>query len=96
MSVCVSHLGFHCGSPGKESACNVGDLGLILGLGRSPGEGKTTHSSILAWRIPWTIESMGFLQARILEWVAMPSSSVSSQPKDQTQISRIAGGFFTI
>ena len=33
-------LGFLCGSAGKESTCNVGDLGLILGLGRSPGEGK--------------------------------------------------------
>ena len=32
--------GFPCGSAGKESACNVGDLGLIPGLGRSPGEGK--------------------------------------------------------
>ena len=32
--------GFPCGSAGKESACNVGDLGSILGLGRSPGEGK--------------------------------------------------------
>ena len=31
---------FYCGSAGKESACNVGDLGLILGLGRSSGEGK--------------------------------------------------------
>ena len=52
-------LGFPCGSAGKESACNVGDLGSILGLGRSPGEGKTTHSNILAWRIPWTVKSMG-------------------------------------
>ena len=33
-------VGFHCGSAGKESACNVGDLGSIPGLGRSPGEGK--------------------------------------------------------
>ena len=33
-------LGFPCGSAGKESACNVGDLGLVPGLGRSPGEGK--------------------------------------------------------
>ena len=33
-------LGFPCGSAGKESSCNVEDLGLILGLGRSPGEGK--------------------------------------------------------
>ena len=30
---------FPCGSDGKESACNAGDLGLISGLGRSPGEG---------------------------------------------------------
>ena len=33
-------LGFLCGSAGKESACNAGDLGSIPGLGRSPGEGK--------------------------------------------------------
>ena len=32
--------GFPCGSAGKESACNAGDLGLIPGLGRSPGEGN--------------------------------------------------------
>ena len=38
----------------------------------------------------------GILQARILEWVAMPFSRGSSQPRDQTQVSRIAGGFFTI
>ena len=70
-------LGFPCGSAGKESACTVGDLGSIPGLGRSPGEGKgyplqysdlensqglygitekamVTHSSTLAWKIPWT------------------------------------------
>ena len=33
-------LGFPCGLAGNESACNVGDLGLIPGLGWSPGEGK--------------------------------------------------------
>jgi len=33
-------LGFPCGSAGKASACNVGDLGSIPGLRRSPGEGK--------------------------------------------------------
>ena len=37
----------------------------------------------------------GILQARILEWVATPSSRGSSQPRDQTQVSRLAGGFFT-
>ena len=33
-------MGFPCDSAGKESACNVGDLGSIPGLGKSPGEGK--------------------------------------------------------
>ena len=37
----------------------------------------------------------GILQARILEWVAMPSSRGSSQPRDQTSISYIARGFCT-
>ena len=37
----------------------------------------------------------GILQARILDWVAFPFSRGSSQPRDQTQVSRIAGGFFT-
>ena len=37
----------------------------------------------------------GILQARILEWVAFPFSRRSSQPRDQTQVSRITGGFFT-
>jgi len=32
-------LGFPGGSDGKVSACNAGDLGSILGLGRSPGQG---------------------------------------------------------
>ena len=39
---------------GKESACHAGDLGLIPGSGRSLQKGMATHSSILAWRIPWT------------------------------------------
>ena len=40
-----------CGSAGKESACNAGDLGLIPGLGRSPEGDMATHSSVLAWGI---------------------------------------------
>ena len=51
--------GFPGGSDGKESTCNAGDLGSIPGSGRSPGRGHTTHSSILAWRIPWTEEPGG-------------------------------------
>ena len=43
----------------KEAAYNVGDSGSIPGLGRSLEEGTATHSSILAWRIPWTEEPGG-------------------------------------
>ena len=37
----------------------------------------------------------GSLQARVLEWAATPSSRGSSPPRDQTQVSHIAGSFFT-
>ena len=40
----------------KNLLVNSGDSGLIPGLGRSPGEEMATHSSILAWKIPWTEE----------------------------------------
>ena len=36
----IPHIASPCGSDGKESAGNVGDMGLIPGLGRSPGEGN--------------------------------------------------------
>ena len=55
----------NCSSAGKESACNVGELGLIPGLkdllGREDPleEGMTTLSSILAWRVPGTEEPGG-------------------------------------
>ena len=50
---------------------------------------------------PWTVAckvrlSMGLSSTRILEWVAFPFSRESSQPRDRTQVSHIAGGFFTI
>ena len=48
-------LGFLCGSADKESACNVGDLGWEDRLEK----GKATHSSILAWRIPWGSQRVG-------------------------------------
>ena len=56
--------GFPDGSAGKESACNAGDtgdVGLIPGSGRSPGEGNAAHSSVLAWRILGTREPGGLL-----------------------------------
>ena len=50
-------LGFPGGSGSKESSCNEEYLGLIPGLGRSPGGGHGTHCSILAWSIPMNIET---------------------------------------
>ena len=59
---------FRCASPSevalvvKNLPANAGDLrdsGSIPGLGRSPGGGNATHSSILAWRVPWTEEPGG-------------------------------------
>ena len=50
----------------KNPPANAGDkrdTDLIPGLGRSPGEGNGNHSSILAWRIPWT-EEPGGLQSK--------------------------------
>ena len=49
--------GFPGGSATKRSTYSAGDLGSIPGLGRFPGEGN--GFSILAWRIPWTVWSMG-------------------------------------
>ena len=47
---------------GKETTCSEGDLGSVPGSGRSPE--VVTHSSILAWRIPWTEESGGLYSSR--------------------------------
>ena len=49
-----------------------------------------SHSAIPWLLCPW------ILQARIPEWVAVPSSGGSSQPRNRTLVSRIAGGFFTV
>jgi len=47
------------GLDGIESAWNAGDKGFIPGLGRPLEKGMATHSSVLAWRIPWTEEPVG-------------------------------------
>ena len=59
-----------------------------------------SHSVVSLFVTPWTVAcqyplSMVVLQARILNQIAMPSSRGSYQPRDRTQVSCIAGGFFT-
>ena len=64
--------GFPGGSVGKQSAYNARDPDSIPGLGRCPGKEMATHSTIFAWRIPWT-EEPGGLQ------------SMGSQKSDTTE-----------
>ena len=61
-------FGSPCGSSGKESACNAGDLGSILGWENPLEECMVTHSSILAWKLSWT-EEPGRLQSTGLQRV---------------------------
>ena len=57
-------------------------------------KGKVTQSCLtLCDPMDYTVH--GILQARILEWVAIPFSRESPQPRDRTQLSLIAAGFFT-
>ena len=55
-------MGFSRGSVVKNPPASSGDVGLILGLTKSPEKGKTTHSNILTWQIPCT-EEPGRLQS---------------------------------
>ena len=58
------------------------------------GKVKVVQSCLTLW-LHW-LYIHGILQARILEWVTLPFSGGSSQPRDQTQVSHIAGRFFSI
>ena len=66
---------FPGGSVVKYLPANIGDIGSIPGLGRSPGGGMATPYSIPTWRIPWTEE---------------PSRLQSMGSESQTQLSRQA------
>ena len=80
MNLSRAFLGFPGGSVGKESACNVGDLGSIPGLRRSPGGGSDNPLQYSCWRIPMD---------RGAWWAA-----VHVFTKSQTGLSNYAKGFF--
>ena len=65
----IHWMSFPGGSDGKESACNVGDLGLIPRLGRSPGGGHGNPLQYSCWRIPidrgaWWVTVHRFAQSQ--------------------------------
>ena len=59
------HSGWLCG---KESACNAGDMGSIPELGEPLQKEMATHSSILAWRIPWQRSLAGYSPRGFKSW----------------------------
>ena len=70
------------------------DVYFFLILKRMIFKVKVAQSCLtLCYPTDYTVHEI--LQTRILEWVAFPFSRGSSQPRDRTQVSRIAGGFFT-
>ena len=74
-------VGFHCGSTGKESTYNVGDLGSIPGLEDPLEKGKATHSSFLAWRIPGLYSPWGYKESDTTEWVSLHFTSLGLEWK---------------
>ena len=74
----------------KNVPATAGDTGSIPGTGRHPGGGMVTHSSILAWRIPWT-EEPGGLQSTGSQRVRYnrttePARTASRQSKTKRMI----------
>ena len=93
---------------GGSGLVEITSSSLLLLSRFSPGKaspGKSTgvgcHCLLRQlFAVPWIVAywaplSMGFSQARILEWVAMPSSSRSPPPRDHTHVSCLASRFFT-
>ena len=63
-------LGFVCGSAGKKSTCNAGDLGLIPGLGRSPGEGKGYPLQYSGLEMSMNCILHGITESDTTEWLS--------------------------
>ena len=89
----------------SEAGADSGDVGDVSSYGCYHGSASCVVLCLVAqsWLtlcdpLDWILPGSSvheILQATILEWVTMPSSRESSQPRDQTQVSRIAGRFFT-
>ena len=80
----------------KEWICTCFCLWVSFPGGSDGKESESESHSVVSNSLqPMDYSVDGILQARILEWVIFPFSRGSSQPRDQTQVSYIAGGFFT-
>ena len=68
-------MGFPCGSAGKDPPAMQETWVWSLGWEDPLEKGKATHSSILSWRIPWTIQSVGLQRVRH-DWATFTSTSL--------------------
>ena len=84
------NIGLHC----QLSPAMGTNTQTVLPLGSLPSSENESQSRPALWD-PMDYRVHGILQARILEWVAFPFSRGSSQPRGQTQVSRVVGGFLT-
>ena len=67
-------MGFPCGSAGKESACNAGDLDLIPGLGRFPGEGYPLQYSGLENSMDYRVHGVAKSQTQLSDFHSLTHS----------------------
>ena len=84
-------LGFPDGSVGKESACNTGDtgdVGLIPGQEDPLEKEMATHSSILAWKIPWTGAWWTVVHGVTKSWTWISTHTDRLTPLSTTEILR--------
>ena len=97
----LNHFHFH--STANDEVKQIG-LKLILKIYKQLMQLYLQHIRVVKVKVTQSCPTLcdpmdytvhGILQARILEWVAIPFFRGSSQPGDQTQVSHIAGGFFT-
>ena len=75
-------MGFPCGSAGKESACSVGDLGLIPGSGRSPGEGKGYPLQYSGLENATDCIAHGVAESDMTDWLSLSLSYTTNKQKN--------------
>ena len=92
----IRNMGFHGGLGGKESTCNVGDLGLIPELGRSPGEGngKPLHFSCLENSMdrPWDHKDLDMTEWLTISLSGMEGIRTDTCFKSQTSLMQMSSG----
>ena len=76
----IPFMGFPCGSPGKESACNAGDLGLIPGSGRSAGEGSLPSPVFSPGEFHGLCSPWGHKESDTIEWLPLSLSPFMRVP----------------